>query len=121
MSAAAHKEFTAVAAVSTGICYTGSLIKMSDIPDGASNTYLIGEKYLDPDNYTNGNCTRTTNALTGDNDNFTRWADVTQFNWATSSVPLPDTPGIDNGFPCVRFGSTISPAFRCPCATARCG
>ena len=60
MSTAAHKEFTAIAAVSTGICYCGSTIKMSDISDGASNTYLIGEKYLDPDNYTNGNCPRTT-------------------------------------------------------------
>jgi prepilin-type N-terminal cleavage/methylation domain-containing protein len=113
MSTAAHKEFTAVAAVSTGICYCGSTIKMSDITDGASNTYLIGEKYLDPDNYTNGNCASDNEcALTGDNDDFTRWADVTQFNWAGSTVPMPDTPGMDDGFPCVRFGSAHLAGFQ---------
>ena len=50
-------------------------------------------------------------ALTGDNDNFTRWADVTQFKWANSQ-PLPDTPGQGDGFPCVRFGSAHLAGFQ---------
>ena len=56
MSTNARKEFNAIATLSTGIVFAGSMIRMSDITNGASNTYLVGEKYLDPDNYTNGNC-----------------------------------------------------------------
>jgi prepilin-type N-terminal cleavage/methylation domain-containing protein/prepilin-type processing-associated H-X9-DG protein len=42
------------AAVSSGIVYCHSLTTMSDIKDGTSNTYLAGEKYLNPDSYLNG-------------------------------------------------------------------
>ena len=49
------KPSAAVAAACPGIIYVGSLIKIADITDGTSNTYLLGEKYLDPDNYANGN------------------------------------------------------------------
>ena len=34
--------------------YTGSLIKLIDITDGTSNTYLVGEKYLAPEYYFTG-------------------------------------------------------------------
>ena len=47
-------------ALSTGIVYCGSMIKMADITDGTSNTYLAGEKYLDPDYYATGKTTATT-------------------------------------------------------------
>jgi prepilin-type N-terminal cleavage/methylation domain-containing protein/prepilin-type processing-associated H-X9-DG protein len=39
----------------TGAIYAHSQITMADISDGASNTFLIGEKYLNPDNYATGN------------------------------------------------------------------
>ena len=39
---------------STGVIYQRSEIRMAGIRDGTSNTYLVGEKYLDPDNYLNG-------------------------------------------------------------------
>ena len=60
MTANARTEFAGVAKVATGIVYTGSLVKMSDITDGTSNTYLLGEKYLDPDNYSTGMSRRAT-------------------------------------------------------------
>ena len=38
-----------------GICTQRSQVKMGDITDGTRNTYLVGEKYLDPDYYFTGN------------------------------------------------------------------
>jgi prepilin-type N-terminal cleavage/methylation domain-containing protein/prepilin-type processing-associated H-X9-DG protein len=37
-----------------GICYQRSAIKLKEITDGTSNTYLAGEKYLNPDSYYTG-------------------------------------------------------------------
>jgi prepilin-type N-terminal cleavage/methylation domain-containing protein/prepilin-type processing-associated H-X9-DG protein len=39
---------------SSGICYVRSTIKTAHITDGPSNTYLLGEKFLNPDNYSSG-------------------------------------------------------------------
>jgi prepilin-type N-terminal cleavage/methylation domain-containing protein/prepilin-type processing-associated H-X9-DG protein len=38
----------------TGISFAGSEIKQAHVKDGMSNTYLVGEKYLNPDNYATG-------------------------------------------------------------------
>lgn len=38
----------------TGVCYIQSTTKLGDIYDGTSNTYLMGEKYLNPDHYESG-------------------------------------------------------------------
>ncbi len=38
----------------TGICYLRSHVTLANVTDGASNTYLVGEKYLNPDSYFNG-------------------------------------------------------------------
>jgi prepilin-type N-terminal cleavage/methylation domain-containing protein len=69
----------------TGVIFYGSTIKMADVTDGTSNTYLLGEKYADPDYYTTGEDNGDNEAaLSGDNEDITRWTDV---------APLPDTPG----------------------------
>ncbi|MEA1950340.1 MAG: DUF1559 domain-containing protein [Planctomycetota bacterium] len=39
----------------TGISYCGSSVKLSDIQDGTTSTYLVGGKYVTPDQYINGN------------------------------------------------------------------
>ena len=38
----------------TGVCYLRSEVKMAEITDGTSKTYLVGERYLDPDHYFTG-------------------------------------------------------------------
>jgi prepilin-type N-terminal cleavage/methylation domain-containing protein len=38
----------------TGVIYQRSTLKEKDISDGLSKTFLLGEKYLTPDNYFNG-------------------------------------------------------------------
>ena len=38
----------------TGVCFQRSTISIGKLEDGTSKTYLIGEKYLDPNHYTTG-------------------------------------------------------------------
>jgi prepilin-type N-terminal cleavage/methylation domain-containing protein/prepilin-type processing-associated H-X9-DG protein len=38
----------------TGVCFLHSIIDIGDVSDGTSKTYLIGEKYLNPQHYTTG-------------------------------------------------------------------
>jgi hypothetical protein len=38
-----------------GIHYDKSKVRLADITDGLSNTIMVGEKYLNPDNYATGN------------------------------------------------------------------
>jgi prepilin-type N-terminal cleavage/methylation domain-containing protein/prepilin-type processing-associated H-X9-DG protein len=37
-----------------GILYDKSTVKLALVTDGLSNTFMVGEKYLSPNNYTNG-------------------------------------------------------------------
>jgi prepilin-type N-terminal cleavage/methylation domain-containing protein/prepilin-type processing-associated H-X9-DG protein len=86
----AQQTFTAYAASATGIVYPGSLVRFSDITDGTSNTYLLGEKYAVPDCYevnsTNAGTDYGDNedALMGDNEDISRW---------TADKPLENMPG----------------------------
>ena len=85
MTANARTTFAGVAKASNGIVYCGSLIKPADVTDGTSNTYLLGEKYVNPDTIeTGGDYGDNEAALIGDNEDTTRWTYIS---------PLPDTPG----------------------------
>jgi prepilin-type N-terminal cleavage/methylation domain-containing protein/prepilin-type processing-associated H-X9-DG protein len=95
----------------TGVIFGHSATTFADISDGSSNTYLIGEKYLNPDAYTTG-------MDTGDNQSWdigidwdvVRYTGVTSVppgnstfaSVATQYAPVQDTPGSEQGFP---FGS----------------
>ncbi|MBN1396211.1 MAG: DUF1559 domain-containing protein, partial [Pirellulales bacterium] len=77
-----------------GVSYMMSMITVGQVSDGLSNTYLIGEKYLNPDHYTTG--------LDGaDNECLMQGYDNDHYR-CTYSSPMQDTPGMPDGF---SFGS----------------
>jgi prepilin-type N-terminal cleavage/methylation domain-containing protein/prepilin-type processing-associated H-X9-DG protein len=94
-----------------GIFDTHSIIKMADITDGASNTFLLGEKSVNPDHYTDGQ---------DGGDDWTIFSGSQDDNVrgcgnrvdAPSYYPLPpmqDTPG--NGAAALFFGGPHSNSF----------
>jgi prepilin-type N-terminal cleavage/methylation domain-containing protein/prepilin-type processing-associated H-X9-DG protein len=77
-----------------GISYLRSMIRVAQVTDGLSNTYLAGERYLNPDQYATGlDGSDNSSLMTGyENDNYR----------CTYSPPMQDTPGTTDTF---RFGS----------------
>jgi prepilin-type N-terminal cleavage/methylation domain-containing protein/prepilin-type processing-associated H-X9-DG protein len=76
-----------------GIMYPLSRVKMADINDGNSNTYLLGEKYMPADHYTDA-------VYGGDNNPIYCGYDWDWTRWTYSpppptppTPPLPDQPG----------------------------
>ncbi len=84
----------------TGVSFERSEIRLADIVDGLSSTYMLGEKYLNPDDYYTGNDGADNEcAMSGyDNDNFR----------CASSTPKPDRAGYSDTF---RFGSAHQDGF----------
>jgi prepilin-type N-terminal cleavage/methylation domain-containing protein len=84
----------------TGIGFERSEIAYKNIEDGTANTYLVCEKYLNPDNYDTGQDGGDNETwCTGyNNDNYRNAADP----------PLQDTPGFGSTF---RFGSVHAGGF----------
>jgi hypothetical protein len=72
----------------SGINFTGSEIKISHLVDGATNTYMVGEKYLAPEAYND------TSANGGHNHSYFQGFDWDVHRWAAEKwPPVPDTPG----------------------------
>ena len=83
-----------------GVFYPTCMTKMADIRDGSSNTYLLGEKYLNPDVYFA--CCDTADS-TPANEGF----DWDLQRW-TSVIPMQDAPGTSDSY---RFGSAHAAGF----------
>jgi prepilin-type processing-associated H-X9-DG protein len=74
--------------IATGICYQRSEVRAAHVRDGLSNTYLCGEKYLNPMAYFNG-------LDGGDNESWaTGQKNDTEREASTNRLPLQDTPGV---------------------------
>lgn len=87
----------------SGINFTGFEAKLKHITDGTTKTYMVGEKFLDPDAY---DCDGTVNG--GDNHSYFQGFDWDVNRWATKDwPPLRDTPGLAyyQGFGSVHPGS----------------
>jgi prepilin-type N-terminal cleavage/methylation domain-containing protein/prepilin-type processing-associated H-X9-DG protein len=71
-----------------GIIYQASNVRISDVTRGTSNTFLIGERYLNPNDYFTGKDGGDNEAMYVGYDNDT--------NRETSVLPMKDTPGLGN-------------------------
>jgi prepilin-type processing-associated H-X9-DG protein len=80
----------------TGISFPFSKVRVQQITDGLSNTYMLGEKYLIPEKYTTGNA---------DGDDQTLYSgpnrDLMRSTHPTFGPPRQDQPGLENAL----FGS----------------
>jgi len=86
----------------TGLSYSCSEIKPDDVADGCSNTYLLGEKYLNPDHYeTGGSGDDNETWVTGTNNDMIRTG---------GNHPRQDTAGY-NASAALIFGSSHTNAF----------
>jgi prepilin-type N-terminal cleavage/methylation domain-containing protein len=68
-----------------GICYLRSLVTVKDIPDGLSHTYLVGERYLNPDHYSTG---------IADDDNESLYTGFDDDNYRVAGWENPPGPGL---------------------------
>ncbi len=84
----------------TGISFVKSQVTVTMVTDGASNTYLLGEKYVNPDMYLDGNDGGDDWTMyTGQQDDAFRCVGWKDTSYPTGYFPLPpiqDQPGSMN-------------------------
>lgn len=86
---------------SNGICHQRSKVRLADVADGTSSTYLVGEKYLDSGAYASG-------FDWGDDHGLFMGNDVDVHRW-TERAPMQDRRGVSEY---LRFGSAHSSGFQ---------
>ena len=90
----------------TGISYVRSEVQPGQVTDGLSHTYLVGEKYLNPDHYFSGKSPCDDQGWSqGCDDHYRYTGDdggVIDPDFGTGRTPLQDRAGVVN---CAVFGS----------------
>jgi len=95
--------FVSMQAQRSGVSYLLSRVTTASITDGTANTYLIGEKYLNPDHYTTGTTQWT------DNRGMYQGEDADTCGWSVNGTdferlrPMQDRRGLNRDY---TFGST---------------
>ncbi len=95
----------------TGICGFLSEVKMADVSDGTSNTFLAGEKYINADDYHTG-------LDPGDDDNAYSGNSIDNYRWTGQNgnvqlqPPIQDIPGFTVDGISIPFGSAHSNGFQ---------
>lgn len=95
-------------ATASGVVFVRSEIKLRKITDGLSKTYFVGEKYLNPTNYRNGEDVGDDQSLYhGDDSDVTRWTMATVTDEWYELFDHPNMPRQDNSgfFSAYAFGS----------------
>ena len=78
----------------TGVSYLRSQLRSTEIPDGTSRTYLLGEKYLNPDCYETGSDNADNEGTyMGFANNVSRECDLVELIPSTGQIVVQDTPG----------------------------
>jgi prepilin-type N-terminal cleavage/methylation domain-containing protein len=94
LAAASTFDF-GVHATKNGVIFARSMVRMSDITDGVSNTFLLGEGYLNPDYYSTAQgASNDQGWCIGYDYNVTRWV-ASGSTWSTALRPLQDQAGSD--------------------------
>ncbi|MBN1909083.1 MAG: DUF1559 domain-containing protein [Pirellulales bacterium] len=95
-----------------GICYQRSMVRIRDITDGTTCTFMVGEKYLNPDDYATGlDSSDNNDSIYPGDDRDTLCNTPLIINGSlqnADAVPRQDTPGVGRLF-C--FGSTHAAGF----------
>lgn len=86
-----------------GVSYQRSTVQSAHVRDGLSNTYMVGEKYLDPRFYTTGGSHQTS----GDNE-FALGGYNRDYHRSTKFLPAQDRQGVNTVF---NFGSAHAGGF----------
>jgi prepilin-type N-terminal cleavage/methylation domain-containing protein/prepilin-type processing-associated H-X9-DG protein len=98
----------------TGICYQRSQVTMSNITDGISSTFLIGEKFIDSDHYADGvDAGDSETMYCGDHKDLIRWTGVLGAigTAAYNNLPRRDRPTLNESNHPQWFGSAHSHSF----------
>jgi prepilin-type N-terminal cleavage/methylation domain-containing protein/prepilin-type processing-associated H-X9-DG protein len=101
----ASTDITNLQRTMTGVCYLASQVSVAMVTDGTSNTYMIGERYLDPDCYYNGMDGADNESMYVGYDNDTNRSTYCPVPLKPNdyvATPMQDTPGSSDG---LRFGS----------------